>query len=125
MDKLLCFGEVHRGLDDQVQAAIAVRFWVLYVVLPPDQLHIILRSQHVRHCIDVVDVVAHDPHSGNIVKFLFRVFAAERDSLAVEFLKNALRRLHAVLKVVYRIVVVFRLEFAVEYLQLGLYLAYR
>ena len=125
VDKLLFFGEVHRSLDNQVQTAVAVWLGVLYVVLALDELHVVLRGQEVRHGVDIVDVVAHYADACDVVQLALCVIAAERYSLAVELLKNALRGFHAVLKVMYRVVVVFRLEFVVEYLKLGLDLADR
>ena len=108
-----------------MQTAVAVWLGVLYVVLALDELHVVLRGQEVRHGVDIVDVVAHYADACDVVQLALCVIAAERYSLAVELLKNALRGFHAVLKVMYRVVVVFRLEFAVEYLKLGLDLADR
>ena len=71
-------GEVDRDAEVEVQGAVAVVVRRFDIVLPLDDLQILLALEHLGHAVDVVDVAAHDAHARDVVDASARAASSVR-----------------------------------------------
>ena len=96
-----------------MQGAVAIVVRRFDIVLPLDDLQILLALDHLRHAVDVVDVAAHDAHARNIVDILHGGLQRQGQALLQELCRDALGGFDAAFNMVDGIACVQHVEFTV------------
>ena len=71
--RLRAFREENRHLEDQMQAAVAVRLGIGNVVFLLDQRQVVLPHEHVRYRVNILDKRTDYTDTANIVQIIYRV----------------------------------------------------
>ena len=80
-DILRPVGEIHRHTDIEMERAVAVIIRRFDIVLPLDDLNILLPLEHFGNAVDIVDVAAHHAHARDVVRINKQYYdAAKVDS---------------------------------------------
>ena len=100
-----------------MQGAVAIVVRRFDIVLPLDDLQILLALDHLRYAVDVVDVAAHDAHARNIVDILHGGLQRQGQALFQQLGHDALGGFYAALDMVDGVACIQHVEFAVQNLK--------
>ena len=101
-----------------MQGAVAVVVRRADIVLPLDDLDVLLPLEHLGHAVHIVDIAAHDAHARDVVHAFPRRLDRQRQSLFAQLRGDAGGGLDAAFDVVDGVARVEDAELAVEHLEL-------
>ena len=95
MHRLCAVGQEDRHLQNQMQAAVAIRLGILDIILALDERQVILPHEHIGHGINILNERADHADAADIIEVFHHGLQRNRKAAAFEFADDAARRLDA------------------------------